>query len=131
MPTHQVPGGVAAQHFGGRVTLLVCFLTWSLASLATPTEARHANALALARVVVGISQGFLIPAVHTVLSQVRDTCCCARLVSQPLPQWIPPQERARSVSLTTSGMYLGSATAMWVMPSVAAALGAGALFKVR
>lgn len=48
-----------------------------------------------------------------------------------VPQWIPPHERARSVSLTTSGMYLGSATAMWALPAVAAALGAGALFTVR
>lgn len=61
---------MAAQQFGGRRTLLVCFVTWSLASLLTPTEARHTTALAAARVVVGVAQGFLIPAVHTVLSQV-------------------------------------------------------------
>lgn len=67
----QVPGGMAAQQFGGRKTLLVCFVTWSLASLATPTEARRTTALAAARVLVGVAQGFLIPAVHTVLSQVR------------------------------------------------------------
>lgn len=66
----QVPGGMAAQQFGGRPTLLLCFVTWSIASLATPTEARRIGVLAAARVVVGVSQGFLIPAVHTVLSQV-------------------------------------------------------------
>lgn len=45
-------------------------------------------------------------------------------------QWIPPHERARSVSLTTSGLYLGSATAMWIMPGIAAVFGPGSLFKV-
>lgn len=44
-----------------------------------------------------------------------------------LSQWIPPHERAKAVSLTTSGMYLGSAAAMLVLPAAAAAFGPGAL----
>ncbi len=32
--------------------------------------------------------------------------------------------------MTTSGLYLGSATAMWIMPSIAAMFGPGSLFKV-
>ena len=31
-------------------------------------------------------------------------------------QWVAPKERAKAVSLTTSGMYLGSAAAMAVLP---------------
>ena len=58
-------------------------------------------------------QGFLIPAVHTVLAG-----------------WVPPTERARAVSLTTSGMYLGSAAAMLALPSVAAAAGPAALLRL-
>jgi hypothetical protein len=33
---------------------------------------------------VGVAQGFLIPSIHTVL-----------------PQWIPPHDRSRAVSLTS------------------------------
>ena len=33
-------------------------------------------------------------------------------------QWIAPRERAKAVSLTTSGMYLGSAAAMAALPSL-------------
>lgn len=59
--------------------------------------------IAAARAGVGVAQGFLIPAIHTVLSQ-----------------WVPPHERARAVSLSTSGMYLGSAMAMLALPSIVA-----------
>lgn len=45
-------------------------------------------------------------------------------------QWIPPHERARAVSLTTSGMYLGSAAAMLVLPSCADMWGAPSLLKI-
>lgn len=44
-------------------------------------------------------------------------------------QWIPPHERAKAVSLSTSGMYLGSAASMLVLPSIAARAGPGALLK--
>ncbi|KAL6757466.1 major facilitator superfamily domain-containing protein [Haematococcus lacustris] len=109
----QIPGGWAAQLYGGRVMLSLCFFMWSMVSFATPSDARSTNRIIAARVCIGVAQGFLIPSVHTVLSQ-----------------WIPPHERARAVSLTTSGMYLGSAAAMLFLPSVAAAFGAASLLKV-
>ncbi|KAL4429992.1 hypothetical protein ABPG77_004362 [Micractinium sp. CCAP 211/92] len=109
----QIPGGWAAQRWGGEHTLSVSFALWSLASLATPGTAASPRAVASARVCVGLAQGFLIPAVHTVLAH-----------------WIPPTERARAVSLTTSGMYLGSAAAMLVLPSVAAAYGPHFLLRL-
>ncbi|CAI9112641.1 OLC1v1013112C1 [Oldenlandia corymbosa var. corymbosa] len=45
--------------------------------------------------------GFIFPSIHTVLAQ-----------------WVPPHERSRSVSLTTSGMYFGAAAGMLILPSV-------------
>lgn len=57
--------------------------------------------MALVRVLVGISQGLIIPAVHSVVAL-----------------WIPPHERARAVSFTTSGMYLGSTMAMVALPTL-------------
>uniref|UniRef100_A0A8R7RBH2 Major facilitator superfamily (MFS) profile domain-containing protein n=1 Tax=Triticum urartu TaxID=4572 RepID=A0A8R7RBH2_TRIUA len=49
---------------------------------------------------VGVAQGFIFPAIHTFLAK-----------------WVPPQERSRSVSLTTSGMYLGATCDMLFFPS--------------
>jgi len=66
----QVPGGWAAQLYGGRRVLSACFFMWSMASFLTPSNASSVFAMTLARVCVGVAQGFLIPSVHTVLSQV-------------------------------------------------------------
>jgi ACS family sodium-dependent inorganic phosphate cotransporter len=82
----QIPGGWAAQVYGGRVVLTASFALWSAAALLTPADPQRVGRIVAARVAVGVAQGFLIPAIHTVLSQ-----------------WVPPHERARSVSLTTSG----------------------------
>ena len=46
-------------------------------------------------------------------------------------QWVPPHERAKAVSLTTSGMYLGSAAAMLALPWVAALRGPGSLLLLN
>ena len=66
----KVPGGWAAQRWGGRRMLMVSFGLWSTASMLTPGTASSKSAILLARVAVGVAQGFLIPSVHTVLSQV-------------------------------------------------------------
>lgn len=60
-----MPGGWAAQLYGGDKMLSMSFFCWSLASLLTPGSAANGHATIAARVVVGVSQGFLIPAVHT------------------------------------------------------------------
>lgn len=57
---------------------------------------------------------------------VADHRCCGVSL-----QCIPPPERARAVSLTTSGMYLGSAGAMMFLPTIAAALGGHALTRLN
>ncbi|XP_024534733.1 probable anion transporter 5 [Selaginella moellendorffii] len=98
----QVPGGWVAQRIGGRRVLLWSFFAWTLACIATPIDPRHNSAvIILIRVLVGVAQGFIIPSVHTVLAQ-----------------WVPPHERSRSVSLTTSGMYLGAAFGMLFLPEL-------------
>lgn len=102
----QVPGGFFAQRFGGRLALIVSFLGWSIASSLTPRTATNALGMSATRVVVGIFQGFLIPSVHTVLSQ-----------------WVLPHERAKATSLCTSGMYLGSAAAIQFLPGLARRFG--------
>ncbi|CAB4291021.1 unnamed protein product [Prunus armeniaca] len=54
--------------------------------------------MVLARLLLGVAQGFMFPSIHSVLAQ-----------------WVPPHERSRSVS---SGMYLGAAAGMLVVPSL-------------
>ena len=48
-----------------------------------------------------------------------------------MSQAIPAAERAKAVSVTTSGMYLGSAGAMYFLPSLATRLGAHSLTRLN
>jgi len=97
----QVPGGWAAQKIGGRRVLLLSFVLWSLTCALVPLDPNRVFVLVLARLLVGVAQGFIFPSIHTVLAQ-----------------WVPPHERSRSVSLTTSGMYLGAAAGMLLLPTL-------------
>ncbi|KAK9007841.1 hypothetical protein V6N11_074757 [Hibiscus sabdariffa] len=97
----QVPGGWAAQKIGGRKVLLLSFVLWSSTCFLVPLDPNRVTILVVARLLVGVAQGFIFPSIHTVLAQ-----------------WVPPHERSRSVSLTTSGMYLGAAMGMLVLPSL-------------
>ena len=110
----QIPGGVAAQKYGGTRVLSVCFGLWSVASILTPGNPSNTSSLLISRFVVGVSQGFLIPAVHTVVSL-----------------WIPAGERAKGVSLITSGMYLGSAAAMEILPMISSLYGPSFILKLN
>lgn len=97
----QVPGGLAAQKIGGRRILLFSFVLWSLTCAFVPLDPNRVAVLVIARLLVGVAQGFIFPSIHTVLAQ-----------------WVPPHERSRSVSLTTSGMYLGAAMGMLLLPTL-------------
>ncbi|KAI3941814.1 hypothetical protein MKW98_030544 [Papaver atlanticum] len=107
----QVPGGWAAQRIGGRRVLLLSFILWSLTCALVSLDPNRITILVLARLLVGVAQGFIFPSIHTVLAQ-----------------WVPPHERSRSVSLTTSGMYLGAAAGMLVLPSLVKFQGPQAVF---
>ncbi|GAB4858160.1 Probable anion transporter 5 [Ancistrocladus abbreviatus] len=107
----QVPGGWAAQKIGGRRVLLLSFVLWSLTSALVPLDPNRVLVLVIARLLVGVAQGFIFPSIHTVLAQ-----------------WVPPHERSRSVSLTTSGMYLGAAAGMLVLPSLVKLKGPQSVF---
>ncbi|XP_047046169.1 probable anion transporter 7 isoform X2 [Lolium rigidum] len=110
----QIPGGWAAQRLGGRRVLLLSFMLWSLICGLIPLDPNRVVMLVLSRLFVGIAQGFIFPAIHTVLAQ-----------------WVPPQERSRSVSLTTSGMYLGAAGGMLFFPSLVKHMGPQSVFFVE
>ena len=55
----------------------------------------------------------------------------APIRSRALLQCIPPKERATAVSLTTSGMYMGSAAAIQFLPALATRYGAGVLTRLN
>ena len=55
-PPPQIPGGWAAQRFGGERMLGVSFALWSAASLLTPGSAANTRTMAAARVFVGLAQ---------------------------------------------------------------------------
>ncbi|KAK4491060.1 hypothetical protein RD792_001782 [Penstemon davidsonii] len=97
----QVPGGWAAQKIGGRRVLLLSFVLWSLTCAFVPLDPSRVSLLVITRLLVGVAQGFIFPSIHTVLAQ-----------------WVPPHERSRSVSLTTSGMYFGAAAGTLILPSI-------------
>ncbi|XP_008807651.1 probable anion transporter 6 [Phoenix dactylifera] len=110
----QVPGGWAAQRVGGRRVLLMSFVLWSSTCALVPLDPSRVSILVLARLLVGVAQGFIFPSIHTVLAQ-----------------WVPPHERSRSVSLTTSGMYLGAAGGMLLLPSLVKYKGPQSVFLVE
>ncbi|KAL8160361.1 hypothetical protein V2J09_001898 [Rumex salicifolius] len=97
----QIPGGWTAQKIGGRRVLLLSFVLWSATCALIPLDPNRVTILVIARLLVGVAQGFIFPSIHTVLAQ-----------------WVPPHERSRSVSLTTSGMYLGAAAGMLLIPAL-------------
>ena len=110
--TSQIPGSWAAQRLGGRRILTFSFIAWSLLCALTPTDVASATvSLVAVRLLIGVAQGLIFPAIHTVLAQ-----------------WVPPHEKSRSVSLTTSGMYFGASLAMVALPSLVATQGPSGVF---
>ncbi|KAK7850060.1 putative anion transporter 5 [Quercus suber] len=90
------------------------FVLWSLTCALVPLDPNRVTVLVIARLLVGVAQGFIFPSIHTVLAQ-----------------WVPPHERSRSVSLTMSGMYLGAATGMLFLPSLVKYRGPQSVFLVE
>lgn len=111
----QVPGGWAAARFGPSAVLSASFAAWAAATLLTPlpgpdcginpaSPSCSLGPTAAARVLVGLAQGALIPALHTALAQR-----------------VPPASRPQATAAATSGMYLGAALASALLPSLIAA----------
>lgn len=102
----QLPGGLLAAKFGGQKTLAVAFFGWGLLTMFIPVVSESVILVSLLRALIGVVQGIVIPSTHSILAQ-----------------WVPIHERSRALSLTTSGMYLGSATAITVLPGLVARFG--------
>eukprot|EP00854_Cymbomonas_tetramitiformis_P008974 gene8974-10629_t len=104
--TSQIPCAWLASRYGSFKMLMAQIIVSSVAAFFTPADAGKTELMVAARFVVGVSQGAIFPAIHTELGKWKDA--------------IGPQYFSTVVSLITSGMYLGSALAMLLLPQVAA-----------
>ena len=110
----QLVGGWMSDRFGGRRVLGAGVAIWSLATLLTPQAAAISFPLLFAiRVVLGLGEGVNFPAIHSLTAR-----------------WMLVSERARSLSLNFSGMYLGTVLALLASPMIIAAFGWPALFYI-
>ncbi len=110
----QLAGGWLADRFGGRRVLGAGVAIWSLATLLTPWAASISfGVLFAARAVLGLGEGVNFPAIHSLTAR-----------------WLLASERARSLSLNFSGMYLGTVLAFLASPAIIVALGWPALFFI-
>jgi len=96
----QIPGGAAAARIGGFHILFIACVVWSSSSLIMPFTLETVTLTCIVRMITGLVQGLVIPAVHTILAQE-----------------IHPNQKSRAVSFAVSGMYMGSTLAMMALPS--------------
>lgn len=110
----QIPGGYLADMYGGKQVLAAGVVTWSAMTLLTPIAAStNIAVLLLARAMLGFGEGVAMPAMNNMISK-----------------WVPESERSRSLSLTYSGMYLGSVIGLWLCPTFIVSFGWQSVFYI-
>lgn len=110
----QIPGGYFADMYGGKQVLAVGVVIWSAMTLLTPIAAStNIAVLLLARALLGFGEGVAMPAMNNMISK-----------------WVPESERSRSLSLTYSGMYLGSVVGLWLCPTFIVSFGWQSVFYI-
>jgi len=94
----QIPAGLLAKHFGGKVVLGVSVLLWSLLTILTPIAAGVSLGLLLVtRFALGMGEAGTFPASFSLYKR-----------------WIPENERSRSVAILLSGAHLGTVAALLI-----------------
>jgi len=93
----QIPGGMLAEKFGGKLVLLVGIAWTALLTLLTPViaEAGGFAGLVAIRVLEGLGEGVAFPAMHVMISA-----------------WAPPLERGRLATFVYAGAQIGTVVAM-------------------
>lgn len=96
----QIPAGRLADRIGGRTCLGIAVTMWSILTMLTPPAAKYSlNALYIVRGLLGLAEGFAMPAVNSTVAT-----------------WVPTQEITRSLSFIYSGMYGGSVFGLLISP---------------
>lgn len=110
----QIPGGYFADKYGGKQVLALGVVVWSAMTLLTPLAAStNIGVLLLARALLGVGEGVAMPAMNNMISK-----------------WVPEAERSRSLSLTYSGMYLGSVIGLLLCPAFIVSFGWQSVFYI-
>ena len=88
----QVLGGYLSDKFGAKLVLGYGLILWSIFTILTPMASYAGfTFLILARIGMGLGEGITFPAWHSLYAR-----------------WVPLGERARSVGITNSGLFLGT-----------------------
>lgn len=92
----QLPGGWLGARFGGKYLFGFGVLCTSVLTMFTPLAARHSvGMLILVRILEGLGEGVTFPAMHAIWSS-----------------WAPPLERSKLVTLSYTGLQLGTILGM-------------------
>ncbi|XP_048479695.1 vesicular glutamate transporter 1 [Plutella xylostella] len=86
-PVTSLLGGPAAERWGPRYVVLISMVAGSLLTMVSPAAARlHYIALILVRFLIGITGGFIYPALHALVAR-----------------WVPPAEKGKFISAMMGG----------------------------
>jgi ACS family sodium-dependent inorganic phosphate cotransporter len=107
-----VPGGWAANRWGGKVLLGAALLFWSLFTFLTPVAAGLSFAILIAaRIGMGLGEAATFPAVYNLLQR-----------------WLPKQERSRGAAVNLAGIPIGTIIGLSVTGALVQAFGWRSVF---
>ncbi|KOB69179.1 Sodium-dependent phosphate transporter [Operophtera brumata] len=101
----QVPGGELAARFGGSILITICIAINAIGGW---------KLVCACRVFQGLSQGFIVPSVHTLIGK-----------------WAPVEEKSRLGALIHAGSQLGNAIQFLISGFIADSWGWPAIFYVN
>ncbi|XP_041979294.1 putative inorganic phosphate cotransporter isoform X1 [Aricia agestis] len=109
----QIPAGVLAKYFGGKVLMAISVGMNALLSLVMPVGAQYGGwqFVCACRVLQGLTQAFVYPSMHHLISQ-----------------WIPLEEKGRLSTIIYAGGQLGIALQLIAAGFLATAWGWQAIF---
>lgn len=109
----QIPAGEMAARLGGSILITISMAINSLVSVLIPLAVNYGGWqwVCLCRVIQGLSQGFIVPSINTLIGK-----------------WAPVEEKSRLGALIYSGSQLGNAFQLMTAGFIADAWGWPAIF---
>lgn len=109
--TTQIPGGLLAKKYGGKVVLGIGFFVASLFTMLLPLVAEWKYAFLALRIMSGVGEGVSFPSVYTLYGD-----------------WLPKSEKTILIAIVTCASYGGTILAMTLSPLIINSLGWSWLF---
>ena len=92
----QIPGSWLTNCYGGRLVLGISLIWWSLVTFVTPIAAASSLGLLIfARIAMGLGEAAVTPCLYNLAAR-----------------WLPPHERARSLTIMIGGIPMGTLAAL-------------------